>query len=280
LIRTLILTILALIAFAANSVLCRLALGQHEIDAASFTSIRLISGAITLTFLLYIKQPSALKWNINVTSSLALFCYAICFSFAYLDLATGTGALILFGTIQLTMIIFGVVSGEKPTSVMWMGILFASVGLVYLMLPGVGAPSLTGATLMALAGLAWSVYSIRGKSANNAVASTSWNFIGTVPFTVITSLIFLSKFHASSSGIILAITSGALASGMGYVLWYAALPRMSLTTAAIAQISVPVIAAFGGVLFISETFTARLVVASIAILGGITLVILAKRPST
>ena len=275
---TVIVTTLAMIAFAANSILCRLALGQFEIDAASFTSIRLISGAITLTFLLSLKQPGALKWNMNISSSLALFCYAICFSFAYLELTTGTGALILFGTIQLAMIIYGVISGEKPTFLMWLGIVLASGGLVYLMLPGVGAPSITGATLMALAGLAWSVYTIRGKSTKNAVAATTWNFIGTIPFTVIASIVFVTEFHATSSGIILAIASGALASGVGYVLWYAALPQMSITIAAIAQITVPVIAAFGGVLFMSEMFSLRLVVASFTILGGIALVIFAKRP--
>jgi len=275
---TVIVTTLAMIAFAANSILCRLALGQTEIDAASFTSIRLISGAITLTFLLYIKQPGALKWNINISSSLALFCYAICFSFAYLELTTGTGALILFGTIQLAMIVFGVVSGEKPSLIMWLGIVLASGGLVYLMLPGVGAPSITGTTLMAMAGLAWSVYTIRGKSTKNAVAATTWNFIGTVPFTIIASIIFMTKTHATNNGILLAIASGVLASGVGYVLWYAALPRMSITTAAIVQITVPVIAAFGGVLFMSEVFTLRLMVATFSILGGIALVILARRP--
>lgn len=277
-IKIFLLTTLAMIAFAANSVLCRIALGNHEIDAASFTSIRMLSGAITLAILLWSRRLPLTTRHINIQSSLALFIYAICFSFAYIGLSTGSGALILFGTVQLTMIGFGLFHGEKPGALTWSGILLASGGLVYLMLPGVDAPSFTGALLMACAGLAWGVYSLRGKSVANPVAATAWNFIGTVPFAIITSLIFISSFAATPVGIVLAILSGSLASGVGYVIWYAALPHLSWTSAAIIQLSVPMIAAFGGVLFMSELITMRLLVASAATLGGIALVIYVKKP--
>ena len=272
-----LLTTLAMLAFAANSILCRLALGNNEIDAASFTSIRMISGAITLAILLWIKLPHSKK-EFNLLSSIALFAYAICFSFAYIDLSTGTGALILFGTVQLTMIVFGLFHGEKPTVTMWLGMFLASAGLIYLMLPGIDAPSFSGAMLMTCAGLAWGVYSLRGKSTNNPIASTTWNFIGTVPIAVITSVIFISTFNVTTNGIVLAALSGALASGIGYVIWYAALPYLSWTSAAIVQLSVPMIAAFGGIVFMSEILTTRLLIASAATLGGIALVIYVKKP--
>jgi len=277
--RTIILTTLAMLAFAANSILCRLALGHLQIDAATFTAVRLISGALTLTILLSVTQRGVIKNQLNWPSSLALYGYAICFSFAYVTLSTGTGALILFGTVQLSLIIIGIIHGEKPTPLKWLGSLVASSGLVYLMLPGVGAPSILGASLMFLAGLAWAIYSLRGKSTRDAIASTTWNFIGTVPFVIVSSMIFISHYHASVSGILLAIASGALASGIGYVIWYAALPKLTWMSAAIVQISVPMIAAMGGVIFMSEQFSIRLLVSSTMILGGIVLVIVAKRPA-
>lgn len=281
--KTVILTLLAMLAFAANSILCRIALGNELIDAASFTSIRLASGAIALVIILYLKNASYFRSisanTFNVKSSLALYMYAICFSIAYIEISTGTGALILFGTVQLTMILFGIIKGEKSSLIVWTGIALACSGLVYLVLPGINAPSLFSAILMTISGLAWAAYSLRGKNSRDPVADTTWNFAGTLPFVAITSLAFISNADMTLNGIALAVASGAIASGAGYVIWYAALPTLTWTTAAIVQLSVPTIAAFGGVLFMSEPFTARLIVASIATLGGIAVVIYAKRPS-
>lgn len=279
--RTVLLTVLAMIAFAANSILCRIALGNELIDAASFTSIRLASGAVMLLLIILLRQSNqfnALSLScFNIKSSLALFLYAICFSFAYIEMSTGTGALILFGTVQLSMILFAIVKGEKTSPIMWSGIALAFGGLVYLVLPGVNAPSPVSATLMTISGLAWAVYSLRGKSSSNPVTDTTWNFVGTVPFIIFTSFVFISSAQGTFSGIILAIASGAIASGVGYVIWYAALPALSWTAAAIVQLSVPTIAAFGGVIFMSEPLTARLILASIATLGGIAIVIYSKQ---
>lgn len=277
--RILVLTILAMVAFAANSVLCRIALGRELIDAASFTSIRLASGAFMLALILASKAEIKSTWKFNSLSSLALYTYAICFSFAYIEMTTGTGALILFGTVQLTMILFGVIHGEKSSMVVWCGITLAIAGLVYLVLPGLNAPSISSATLMTLSGLAWAAYSLRGKNSSNPVAETTWNFIGTIPFILITCLLFIWSAEVTIQGVLLAIASGAFASGIGYVIWYAVLPSLSWTTAAIVQLSVPTIAALGGILFMSEDLTSRLIIASIATLGGIAIVIYAKRPA-
>lgn len=281
--RVLLLTTLAMIAFAANSILCRIALGKELIDAASFTSIRLTSGAITLLLLLYMQQNKRPKVfersNFNILSALALFTYAICFSFAYIEMTTGTGALILFGTVQLTMIMFAIVKGERTSLIAWCGIILAICGLVYLVLPGLNAPSPISATLMTFSGLAWAVYSLRGKNSSRPVADTTWNFVGTIPFVLITCMITIWSAETTLEGTLLAIASGAMASGVGYVIWYAALPLLTWTSAAIVQLSVPTIAALGGVLFMAEDFTSRLAIASLATLGGIAIVIYAKRPT-
>lgn len=271
------LTLFAMLAFAANSVLCRLALvsngGEASIDAASFTSIRLLSGAIILTLLLLIRTREFKPKNINPISASMLFIYAICFSFSYIEIATGTGALILFGTVQLTMIIVGLIKGERPGYLALMGILLAFIGLVYLLLPGVSAPPLMSALLMMIAGLAWGIYSLRGKGNINPLVATSWNFIATLPLVLLTYLIFQDDVHLSQKGIVLAMLSGALASGVGYSIWYAALPHLTATRAATVQLTVPIIAAIGGVMLLSEPVTLRLVVASIAVLGGVYLTI-------
>ena len=281
--KTIVLTLLAMLAFAANSILCRIALGNQLIDAASFTTIRLASGALMLVGILYFKNAAYFRAvsldRFNLKSSLALYMYAICFSIAYIEISTGTGALILFGTVQLTMILFGIIKGEKSGMLVWVGIVIACTGMVYLVLPGLDAPSPLSAILMTLSGLAWAVYSLRGKKSSDPIADTTWNFAGTLPFVVVTSLAFISKFETSTPGILLAVASGAIASGIGYVIWYAALPALTWTTAAIVQLSVPTLAAFGGILFMSEPFTARLVIASIATLGGIAIVIYTKRPA-
>ena len=280
--RTIILTILAMLAFAANTILCRAALGNVLIDATTFTTVRLTSGALCLVLILYFKQPTQFRSvtvaTFNIKSSLALFIYAICFSFAYIEISTGTGALILFGTVQLTMILASIVKGEKSSLAVWSGIILAFGGLIYLVLPGINAPSLFSATLMAISGLAWGAYSLQGRGSANPIADTTWNFAGTIPFIITTSLIFITSFSVTISGILLAIASGALASGVGYVIWYAVLPSLSRTVAAIVQLSVPTLAAFGGVIFMSELITTRLILASMATLGGIAIVIYAKRP--
>lgn len=272
-----LLTLFAMLAFAANTVLCRLALvsngGEASIDAASFTSIRLISGAIILILLLSVQTRELKPKNINPISTMMLFIYAICFSFSYIDISAGTGALILFGTVQLTMIIFGLIKGERPGYLALTGILLAFAGLIYLLLPGVSAPPLMNALLMMIAGLAWGIYSLRGKGVTNPLVATSWNFIGTLPLVLLTYLIFKADIHLTQKGIVFAILSGALASGVGYSIWYAALPYLSATRAATVQLTVPIISSIGGIIFLSEQLSLRLILASIAVLGGVYLTI-------
>jgi len=277
-----LIVVLAMIAFAANSLLCRMALGDEAIDAASFTTIRLVSGALTLLVLLWWTNNKAKKLTIKFDffASTMLFVYAICFSFAYLELATGTGALILFGMVQLTMVFVGVLKGERPSFLSWLGMLVAFSGLVYLVLPGVTAPSWQGALLMAVSGIAWGVYSLRGKEAIDPVANTTWNFVGTIPLTLLCSLFFLSEVNLSLIGVLLAIASGALASAVGYVLWYRVLPVLTSSSAATVQLSVPLIAAFAGVLVLNELLDTRLIIAGITVLSGIALTIIAKNQLT
>lgn len=272
-----LLTLFAMLAFAANTVLCRLALvsngGEASIDAASFTSIRLISGAIILILLLSVQTRELKPKSINPISTMMLFIYAICFSFSYIDISAGTGALILFGTVQLTMIIFGLIKGERPGYLALTGILLAFAGLIYLLLPGVSAPPLMNALLMMIAGLAWGIYSLRGKGVTNPLVATSWNFIGTLPLVLLTYLIFKADIHLTQKGIVFAILSGALASGVGYSIWYAALPYLTATRAATVQLTVPIISSIGGIIFLSEQLSLRLILASIAVLGGVYLTI-------
>lgn len=274
--KTLLLTLVALIAFAANTILCRMALGTNSIDPASFTSVRLLSGALVLWLLLRLNRspkPHQGNWQ----GAAFLFIYAISFSFAYVSLTTGTGALILFGWVQVTMISVGLLSGYRPTLLAWLGLLLASAGLVYLMLPGISAPDPTGALLMSIAGIAWGAYSLKGQRVTSPLAATTGNFIYTIPMALVTSLLFMTQQHSSVKGIILAMLSGSLASGVGYAIWYRTLPLLTSTSAASAQLAVPVIAAFGGVLFMGEAFTQRLLFASLLILGGIALVISQKK---
>lgn len=254
---------LALVAFAANSVLCRLALRPRAIDAASFTSLRLLSGAALL--LVLARGRARGSW----AGAAMLLVYAVAFSFAYLSLGAGTGALILFGAVQLTMIVSGLRSGERPGAREWGGLVVAVAGVVYLVFPGLTAPSPVGSVLMAAAGIAWGVYSLIGRGAKDALADTTGNFVRAAPFALAVSAVAVGRFHLSWEGALLAVASGALASGVGYVLWYAALKGLTATRAATVQLSVPVIAAIGGVLLIGETITLRLVVASVLILGGV-----------
>ena len=270
--RAVMLTVLAMLAFAANSVLCRLALLRTTIDPASFTGIRLAAGAATLGTILVVRGRAL---GGNWLSALALFAYAAGFSFAYVSLPAATGALLLFGAVQLTMIGRGLWTGERMDAWQVSGLLLAACGLVVLLLPGLSAPPVRGAALMLGAGIAWGVYSLRGQRAGDATASTAGNFLRSVPMVLV--LIAMSPHRElDATGAAYALASGALASGLGYALWYAALPSLKATTAATVQLSVPVLAAIGGVVLLAEAPTLRLLLASIAVLGGVALA-LARR---
>jgi len=270
--RLLTFTILALLAFAGNSLLCRAALQHTPIDATSFTTIRLASGALVLWGLVQLTRREA-SGRGSWPSAFALFAYAAAFSLAYVNLPTGTGALLLFGAVQTGMIGWGLVKGERFTSVQWLGLGLALGGLVGLLLPGLSAPPLGAALLMIAAGLAWSVYSLRGKGAGDPLRVTAGNFMRTVPVALVMSLLFINSVQVDTAGALYAIASGAITSGVGYAIWYTVLPHLRATTAATLQLSVPVIAAVGGILWLGEPLTLRLVLASLAILGGIALVI-------
>ncbi len=275
--NTVLLTLLAMIAFAANSVLCRLALGAGHIDAASFASVRVISGAIALAAIVFYRSNGRIERDANWRSALALFVYMVFFSFAYLSLGAGTGALILFAAVQLTMFIVALRSGEIFSPLSWLGLLLAIGGLVYLVSPGVTAPEPVGAVLMTIAGIAWGVYSLLGRQVADPTRATAWNFLLSVPLVMITSLLFMQQFHATTTGIALAVISGVVASGIGYVIWYAALRGLATTSAATVQLSVPIIAAIGGVFLLAEDVTLRLGIASAATLGGVAIVLLQRR---
>ena len=274
---TAVLTTLAMLAFAGNSLLCRLALKETSIDAASFTALRLLSGAMTLWLIVYLRGGMRLVAG-SWPSAFALFAYAAAFSFAYVSLSAGTGALLLFGAVQATMIGYGLWSGERMSRRQWMGLLLALLGLVGLLSPGLSAPPLSGSLLMLGAGIAWGVYSLRGRGGGDATAVTAGNFVRSVPMALALSLFALPVFSLDSKGVWYAIVSGALASGVGYAVWYRALPGLRPVSAATVQLSVPVIAALGGVMFLAEAPGVRLVLASLAILGGIALVIVNRRP--
>ena len=280
--RTLLLTALAMFAFAANSVLCRLALHKASIDPASFASVRLVSGALVLALLLRRKtgaaahSPSPVSAGPDWIAATMLWVYVTCFSFAYLSLAAGTGALILFGAVQLTMFSVGMASGERFAPMAWAGLALSVAGFVHLVSPGIEAPAPWGAALMALAGIAWGVYSLRGRKVGDPLAATANNFLRASPLALAMSVVLASSMQASASGIALAIASGAITSGLGYVVWYAALRGLTSLRAAAVQLSVPPIAAIGGALLLAETITTRLWLDSLAILGGITLVLMAR----
>jgi drug/metabolite transporter (DMT)-like permease len=272
------LTAIAMVAFAANSLLCRMALGDQQIDAASFTTVRVLSGAVTLSlFMLPAWRRGERQSHFDWGAAAMLFAYMIFFSFAYLSLSAGTGALLLFGSVQLTMIIAALRAGERFNRWAWLGFLAAVAGLVYLVSPGITAPDTLGAIFMIVAGLAWGLYSLVGRRAGNPLESTANNFILAAPMAIAASIMFIGDLHLSTRGLLLAVTSGSLASGLGYVTWYAALKGLSSSSAATVQLSVPVIAAIGGVLLLAEPVTLRLVLASAATLGGIALVLLQRR---
>ena len=276
--RTAVLTIIALCAFAGNSILCRIALGDTAIDAAGFTTIRLVSGAAVLWLISVFRSRSALiaakgDW----VSAGMLFAYASCFSFAYLSLSTGTGALILFAAVQITMISTAIFQGERLLFRQWIGIGTALAGLTYLVLPGLSAPDPVGAVLMITAGIAWGIYSLRGRHSGDPISSTGGNFIRSVPPVLIVAFLSTSSLRFTATGIFLSVASGALTSGVGYVIWYAALKGLSATRAATVQLCVPALAAAGGVFFLAESLTIRLIIAAVSILGGLAMVLVKSK---
>ncbi|MEO6698509.1 MAG: DMT family transporter [Paraperlucidibaca sp.] len=269
------LTAIAMLAFAGNSLLCRLALTASSIDAASFTTIRILSGALALAILLSLRSRKTVLGG-NWLSAAFLLAYAAGFSYAYLSLSTATGALLLFGAVQATMIGYGLMSGERPSARQLCGMLLALVGLLVLFLPGLNKPPLVGGLLMIGAGIAWGAYSLRGRGLGDATQATAGNFVRAVPLAAIISIVMLRSTSLDSAGVLYAVASGALASGVGYALWYTVLPSLRATSAATVQLSVPAIAAVGGVVFLGEPISPRLALASCAILGGVGLYILSK----
>lgn len=275
--RLITLTAFAMIPLAANSWLCRAALRDTGIDAASFTSLRLVSGAVMLWLLLWVTGRLRMAGRGSWPSAVALFAYAALFSFAYLSLTAATGALLLFGAVQVTMIALGLRSGERLDLLQGLGVLIAFSGLVGLLLPGLSAPPMRGALMMIGAGIAWGVYSVRGKGAGDPIRVTAGNFALAIPMTVVLSLIASADFVLDTTGVWLALASGALTSALGYALWYSVVPLLRAFTAATVQLSVPVIVAIGGVILLEEPITLRLLLASAAVLGGIALVLVERR---
>jgi drug/metabolite transporter (DMT)-like permease len=271
--RLVICTVLALVAFAGNSLLCRAALAHTHIDAASFTTVRLLSGTVVLSSLVWLRRTARVGSG-NWLSALALFAYAAGFSFSYLHLTAAAGALLLFGAVQTTMIGYGIWSGERMRWLQTVGLILACGGLVGLLLPGLSAPPLTGALLMLGAGAAWGIYSLRGRRGGDSLKVTAGNFTRTVPMALVLSLLLAGRTSLDREGLGYAFLSGALTSGVGYAIWYTALPSLKSTTAATVQLSVPILAAVGGVFFLGESLTPRLLTASVAIIGGIALVVL------
>jgi drug/metabolite transporter (DMT)-like permease len=279
--RTFGLTVLALIAFAANSILTREALGSHRIDAASFTAIRLAAGAAVLALLVLAQSKSAASLRgRGAMGSLALFAYAAPFSFAYLRIGAAVGALVLFGVVQLTMIGYALRRGERPSPAAWLGLVLASSGLVALLLPSAGRPDPLGIALMAVAGVAWAVYTIAGRSAPDPLAANARGFLWSTPLALALVLGARATAFATPSGTLLAIVSGGVTSGLGYAIWYRALPRLSVMQAAVAQLSVPVLAALGAVVFLSEPLDRHLAGSGALVLGGVGLALWARSRPT
>jgi drug/metabolite transporter (DMT)-like permease len=265
-----------MIAFASNSILCRLALRQTSIDPASFTLVRILSGAIALWLVMQMQREKSLKAG-NWLSGFALFAYAGAFSFAYLQLPAGTGALLLFGAVQATMICWGFGKGERLDAIQLVGLIVAITGLTVLLVPGISAPPLFDSVVMLIAGIAWGIYSLRGRGERHPVDATAGNFLRAVPFAVVLIAAARSWIKLDLPGTFYAILSGAITSGLGYVIWYRALPGLKAASAATVQLSVPVLAATGGIILLGERITLRYVIASLAVLGGIALVLIDKQ---
>lgn len=279
--KTLSFTSIALICFAANSVLCRMALGNHEIDANSFTLLRLLSGSVMLLLLSSLsgtsrRQPAQQQSTTRGSwlSGYFLFQYAICFSLAYTVLSAATGAIILFAAVQITMIVVSLLKGSRLHYLEWLGVALAFAGFVFLLFPGISAPSPLGFLLMLLSGISWGAYTLRGRRSTAALNDSTWNFIRSLPFILITLVFFWNQMQFNQRGVLLAIASGAIASGVGYAIWYKALTRLSTIQAAVVQLLVPLLTAIAGIVWIAEPISLRLLIASVIILGGILLVIL------
>jgi drug/metabolite transporter (DMT)-like permease len=274
--RLILITTLAMLAFAANSLLCRVALRDTTIDAASFTAIRLASGAAVLALIVRARHGRPMEAG-SWAAAACLFGYATFFSFAYRHLSAATGAILLFGAVQISMLSWGFFTGERLRRLQVAGLLAAVGGLVYMLLPGLSAPPLLGAALMIAAGISWAAYSLLGRGTKDPIKATAGNFLRTVPLA---ALLFLAQQAGTSvdhTGALYAVVSGAITSGLGYVLWYAALPALTAASAAVIQLSVPAIAALGGVVLLAEPLSSRLVIASATIMGGIALTILRPR---
>jgi drug/metabolite transporter (DMT)-like permease len=278
--RVFVLTLLAMIAFAGNSLLCRAALKQTTVDAATFTFVRIFSGAAALWLIVNMRHASGRaddrRIRGNWLSALALFAYSAAFSFAYVDLSAGTGALLLFGAVQATMILWGLHKGEQLDAIQIVGFTVAVTGLIVLVFPSLSAPPLIGSILMLGAGVAWGIYSLRGKGEKKPGSVTTGNFVRAVPLAAAVSIISVHWVHIDLAGVSYAMISGAITSGLGYVIWYSALQDLKAASAATVQLSVPVLAATGGILLLGEPPTLRYLLASVAILGGIALVVLEK----
>lgn len=290
---TALLTLAAMVFFASNSLLCRAALGGGSCDATSFTTLRLAGGAVVLAILLRARgRSTTAERQGGFVAAAALFGYAIGFSLAYLRIPAGTGALLLFGTVQVSLLGAGIAAGERPRPREWLGLALSIVGLLALTAPGLAQPDPLGALLMVGAGISWAIYTWCGRGVSNAVAATAFNFAASVPLALAASAIAWwatrgdvpagspYAFHVTPSGVVLALASGTVASGLGYVMWYASLKQLTATQASLVQISVPPLAALGGVALLGEALTARLVLASATILGGIALAVTGQRAAS
>lgn len=279
------LTFITLIAFAANSVFCRLALDEQNMDPMSFTGLRIASAALVLGLIMLLKSPNSFRsfTALNAYGSWRqagyLFAYAAGFSYAYVTLPTATGALILFAAVQFTMLFVARLSGNRMNAMASAGVVISLLGFVYFVMPELSSPSLVGLVVMALAGIAWGMYSLAGAKSTHALESTGSNFIRCLPFGLILMAVFMPTARLTFEGVSYALASGALASGIGYAIWYQVLPKLDSSVAAVCQLCVPIIAAFGGVLLVAEHITSHLLLSSIAILGGMLLVIVGKKKS-
>lgn len=272
------LTALSMLAFSGNSLLCRLALKQDRIDAASFTAVRIVSGAAALMLIVRWRtgsRPAGGDWF----SATALFVYAATFSFAYVGLTAATGALLLFGAVQLTMIGWGLRLGERPRPLQTAGLCAACGGLVALLLPNANAPALRESILMLCAGVAWGIYSLKGRRSTSPLIATTGNFLRASALAIVLSLVFVSQIHLDATGLAYAMASGSIASGVGYAVWYSAVRGLAATTAASVQLTVPVIAALGAVVLLGEPLSWRLVITSLVVLGGVALALFRKTPA-
>lgn len=282
--RLAVLTAISMLAFAANSILARLALADHSIDPLAYTGIRLASGALVLAAIAHFHARRAGRKGFRTggswTGAVALLLYAITFSIAYVMIGAGTGALVLFASVQIGMLAWAVFKGDRPRSLEWLGISVAFAGLVYLVLPGLAAPPIPGVLLMAIAGVSWGAYSLIGRGSRSPLADSTGNFVRCAPVGLSLICIGLWSYQPSWKGLVYALASGMIASGLGYIIWYNVLPDLSRTRAAFVQLTVPAIAAAGGVAFIGEPVTLRLSVAMVAIIGGVALGLLASATRT